>query len=321
MSGQAMCFRIGLELGERLAVELHPLLGVAARGLERRKRPMPTDQAPMPMRPLSSTFSVSKKPLSMSPRRCSSPTVTSSKISSVVSEARSPILWIFLPVRKPGMPRSTMNAVNPFAFFSGLVEAITTNTPPTDPCVMKVFVPLITHLPSAWRTARVRAAPASEPEPGSVSPHPPSTSPLARRGRYFFFCASLAARKMCPVQSELCEAIVNPTEASARATSSSATTKSWHFIPAPPYSSGTCIPNRPISPIGFTTSCGKRSSSSQSWAWGTISRSQSSRTDFCRTRWSSVSSKSIMVWSWRPCSGPRGRRGRRSAPARPCRSR
>ena len=146
-------------------------------------------------------------------------------------------MWIFFPVRKPGIPRSITKAVSPLAFFSGLVEAITTNTPPTEPWVMKVFVPLMTHLSvalSPWRTARVRAAPASEPEPGSVSPHPPSTSPLASRGRYFCFWASLAARKMCPVQSELCEAIVSPTDASARAISSSAMTKSWHFIPAPP---------------------------------------------------------------------------------------
>jgi len=58
---------------------------------------------------------------------------------------------------------------------------------------MKVLVPLMTHL-SPLRTARVRAAPASDPEPGSVNPHAPSALPLARRGRYFCFCASLAAR-------------------------------------------------------------------------------------------------------------------------------
>ena len=194
---------------------------------------MPTAQAPMPMRPLSSTFSVSKKPLSMSPRRCSSPTVTSSKTSSVVSDARSPILWMILPVRNPGMPRSMMNAVSPLAFFSGEVDAITTNTPPTEPCVMKVFEPLMTHL-SPWRTARVRAAPASEPEPGSVRPQPPSTLPLASPGTYLRFWASLPASRMCPVHSELCDATVSPTDASARATSSSAITKSWHFMPAPP---------------------------------------------------------------------------------------
>jgi hypothetical protein len=41
----------------------------------------------------------------------------------VVSDARSPIFSIFLPVRKPGVPRSTTKAVRPLAFFSGLVEA------------------------------------------------------------------------------------------------------------------------------------------------------------------------------------------------------
>jgi hypothetical protein len=79
-----------------------------------------------PMRPLSRILSVSKKPWSISPRRCSSGTSHSSKTSSVVSEACRPIFSMRLPVRKPAVPRSTMNAVRPFAFFSGLVEARTT---------------------------------------------------------------------------------------------------------------------------------------------------------------------------------------------------
>lgn len=88
---------------------------------------------------------------------------------------------------------------------------------------MNVFVPDSTQ-PFPLRTARVRAAPASDPEPGSVSPHPPSTFPLARRGKYLRFCASLPARKMYPAASELCDAIVSPSDASAHATSSSAST-------------------------------------------------------------------------------------------------
>jgi len=87
---------------------------------------MPTDHAPMPMRPLSRIFSVSKKPASISPRRCSSPTSTSSSTSSVVSDACRPIFSMRLPVRNPGVPRSMMNAVRPLAFFSGLVDASTT---------------------------------------------------------------------------------------------------------------------------------------------------------------------------------------------------
>ena len=95
--------------------------------------------------------------------------------------------------------------------------------PPTEPWVMNVLVPLMTQR-SPFRTARVREALASEPAPGSVSPHPPSTRPEASWGRYFFFWASVPARKMWPLQSELCDAIVRPTEASARATSSRAMT-------------------------------------------------------------------------------------------------
>ncbi len=79
---------------------------------------------------------------------------------------------------------------------------------------MKVLVPLSSQ-PSPWRSARARAAPASEPEPGSVSPQPPSTSPRASRGMYLRRCSSLPARKRCPVHSELCDAMVSPIEASA----------------------------------------------------------------------------------------------------------
>src|SRR6478672_1468737 len=68
-------------------------------------------------------------------------------------------------------------------------------------------------------------------------------------------------------------------------------------MPAPPYASGICIPSRPISPSAGITSWGNFSSSSQRRAFGMISRSHISRTDACRTRCSSDSSKSIIVVS------------------------
>ena len=52
------------------------------------------------------------------------------------------------------------------------------------PCVMKFFDPLITHPPSR-RKAIVFIPEASDPEPGSVNPHAPSFSPLARGVTYF----------------------------------------------------------------------------------------------------------------------------------------
>src|SRR5436190_4008713 len=55
------------------------------------------------------------------------------------------------------------------------------------------------------------------------------------------------------------------------------------------------MPSSPISPMGATISCGNFSSASQRRALGMISRSHISRTEACRTRCSSDSSKSIMA--------------------------
>src|SRR5271157_3884308 len=60
---------------------------------------------------------------------------------------------------------------------------------------MKVLLPLSTHwLP--LRTALQRAPPASEPAPGSVSPHAPRNSPVASLGMYLRFCSSFPATKI-----------------------------------------------------------------------------------------------------------------------------
>ncbi len=72
-------------------------------------------------------------------------------------------------------------------------------------------------------------------------------------------------------------------------------------MPAPPYSSGICMPNSPISAMGAITSWGKRSSRSQRAALGMISRSHSSRTDFFRISCSSLRSK--FIWP-SPCPSP-----------------
>src|ERR1700744_4911441 len=87
---------------------------------------------------------------------------------------------------------------------------------------MNVFDPFSTHPPSRF-TAVVRIPPASEPDPGSVSPHAPSHSPLASFGIQRFFCASLPPIMMWVVHSELWLPNENPPPPPPRATSPPAT--------------------------------------------------------------------------------------------------
>src|SRR2546426_320575 len=94
-----------------------------------------------------------------------------------------------------------MNAEMPRERCPGSVRASTPAIPPTDALVMKALLPFRTPSPSR-HSARVRRAAASEPEPGSVSPQAPSTSPEARRGRYRRFCASEPNVAMWFVHSE-----------------------------------------------------------------------------------------------------------------------
>jgi hypothetical protein len=103
----------------------------------------------------------------------------------------------------------------------GSVTAITTATCPTPALVMKALLPRSTKCSPSWM-ALVRMAAASDPEPGSVSPHAPSASPRASRGRYFAFCSGDPKSVMWLVQSELCAHIVMPTEPSTRLSSSTA---------------------------------------------------------------------------------------------------
>src|SRR2546425_6237964 len=107
----------------------------------------------------------------------------------------------------------------PLDDFSASVRAITTAVPPTLALVMNALLPLSIQTPSR-SSARVRSAAASEPEPGSVSPHAPSTSPRASGGRYFTFCAGEPNITMWLAQRELCAHMVIPTDASPRFSSS-----------------------------------------------------------------------------------------------------
>jgi hypothetical protein len=84
---------------------------------------------------------------------------------------------------------------------------------------MKALLPFSTQPPSRG-SARVCRAAASEPEPGSVRPQAPSTSPPASRGSQRRFCSVEAKSAMWFVHSELWPHIVMPTEASPRLSSS-----------------------------------------------------------------------------------------------------
>ena len=80
------------------------------------------------------------------------------------------------------MPRSTMKAEMPLLPLLLSVTAITTMVSADWPCVMNALLPFSTQ-PSPSRTAVVRIAAASLPEPGSVSPHAASFSPARERRR------------------------------------------------------------------------------------------------------------------------------------------
>ena len=108
---------------------------------------------------------------------------------------RRPMNWQRCATSKPGVFVSTMNAE--ICFFSlpltifGGVCAITTMSSAFVPFVHHSFSPLmIQPLPSGVRVAVVCIFAGSDPTPGSVSANA-ETAPLARRGRYFFFCSGV----------------------------------------------------------------------------------------------------------------------------------
>ena len=89
------------------------------------------------------------------------------------------------------------------------------------PWVMKLFDPLRIQ-PSPSRTAVVRIAAASLPEPASVSPHAARARPEASGATKRCFCASDPNMAMWAVPRPLCAATDSDTDGSTRASSSSA---------------------------------------------------------------------------------------------------
>ena len=103
--------------------------------------------------------------------------------------------WQRYTTSTPGQSISTMNAVICFfslppTIFEG-VRAITTSSSALVPLVHHSFSPFrIQASPSSLGTALVSIAAGSDPTPCSVRANA-EIAPLARRGKYFFFCASL----------------------------------------------------------------------------------------------------------------------------------
>src|SRR3970282_1182140 len=131
-------------------------------------------------------------------RTKSSGTLTSSSISSEVTEARSDAFFLISGAENPGVSVGTRNPRTPSS-----VRAQITARSATEPLVIHILVPLrIQSDPS--RRALVRIEAGSEPESGSVRPKQPMTSPLAIRGSQFCFCSSDPNLQMGNMTKEPC---------------------------------------------------------------------------------------------------------------------
>ena len=171
------------------------------------------------------------------------------------------------------------------------MRAKSSTVPPNDAFVIHCFAPLMCQ-PSSVRSARVNNAPASEPDPGSVSAKQPTPSPRASGGTKRARCSSVPNCRIGSEHAEVWTATVTPTPASARESSSSTRMYERKSAPAPPYSSGTQTPIRPSSPSFVSNEGGNACARSHSAAFGSISAAAKSRASAWISRCSGVSSKS-----------------------------
>src|SRR5919204_4597638 len=186
-----------------------------------------------------------------------------------------------------------MNALTPRAVAVWRsVRANSRNVPAYSAVEMNCFVPVIRQ-PSSTGSARVRNAPASDPDSGSVSANAPITSPRASGGTNRERCSSVPNMRIGSVTALVWTATVTPTPASARESSSSTRMYERKSASAPPYSSGMQTPISPSSASSGKSSRGKRCSRSQSPACGSIFSFATSRASAWISRCSSESPKSI----------------------------
>ena len=95
-------------------------------------------------RPWSIALIAIRKPSPSSPIRFSTGTGTSSMLISPVLPARIPSLPWSVPVVRPAIPRSSMNAVTPLCLFARSTEAKTRKWSAMSARLIQIFWPLST---------------------------------------------------------------------------------------------------------------------------------------------------------------------------------
>ena len=175
---------------------------------------MPTAWAAMPMRPASSVWKAMRMPAPLTPRRSAG---VSSKLRSAVEEEFRPSFSSSRVTLKPSAPRRTTKA----DARSGS-RAKTRKLWACEPLVIHCLVPVM----RACRRDRraVRIAPASDPEPDSVSAKAASSWPWASGGTSRPTCSGVPWLSSGSVPALVWTATVTPTPASARESSSSTST-------------------------------------------------------------------------------------------------
>jgi hypothetical protein len=106
---------------------------------------------------------------------------------------RRPIFESGLPTVKPGVSRSSRNAVTPAKPSSLSIVAKTRKRSLSGAFVTNVFDPSSTYSSPSLR-AVVERLNASEPDAGSLIPWAATREPSASPGRYCCFCSSLPKR-------------------------------------------------------------------------------------------------------------------------------
>src|SRR5919201_3412797 len=260
----------------------------------------------MPGRERSSTRIAIVNPSPSSPRRLSAGTRQPLKKISPVVEPLIPIFGSMRPTSNPGASAATTKALIPEWSADGSVFANTVYTRATPAFVMNRLPPLSTYS-SPSRTAVVRIAAESEPEPGSVSAYAPSHSPDASFGRKRCFCSSSPA-SFNPSDPSSCTAMISPLVAQTFETSSIATSVISALAPAPPYSSPNMIPKISCSRKSSTTSQGNSALLSISAARGAIRSRGLARTRSRISRCSSESRSTGTLASLEAVEIPRVRR-------------
>src|SRR5688572_2479552 len=234
----------------------------------------------------SNVFIAILKPLSSVPTSALFGILTSSKITSVVFDARWPILFSLRPGLTPGVLASTTKQAMPLCFIAGSNVASTVYQLATPPFVIQRFWPSSTYSSPCFVT-RVRMPATSLPASGSLQQYAQNISSDVSWLRYFFFCSSLPAIKSGIAPSEFA-AIDVLTPAQPNATSSCTRQLSTQLPPRPPYSAPTSMFIRPVSHAFFITSRGNSPVSSQWPALGMISLRVNSRAVWIRACCSSV---------------------------------